>query len=183
MCPTNSRPLPASSERPNPTNALPIKFTAPWTQKRLAELPRCCHSASLAWQKNCRITAPAAPSVRDPAREERESRTVSEEDPSWRPRRTRPPIARTHLRLIRPTSRRWREYGKLVEESSRLQAAYLKPLETGKVPTTGADEMQEVVRTLGRVAERWWSDPEKLMEAQRRFTTALRTCGRSRCSA
>ncbi|MGL4324253.1 MAG: PHA/PHB synthase family protein [Beijerinckiaceae bacterium] len=63
--------------------------------------------------------------------------------------------------------------GKLVEESARLQAAYLKPLESGKAPTTGADEVQEVLRSLGRVAERWWSDPERLMEAQRRFTTGF----------
>lgn len=63
--------------------------------------------------------------------------------------------------------------GKLVEESARLQAAYLKPLESGKAPASGADEVQEIVRTLGRVAERWWSDPEKLMDAQRRYTAGF----------
>ncbi|WP_342362013.1 class I poly(R)-hydroxyalkanoic acid synthase [Terrarubrum flagellatum] len=62
---------------------------------------------------------------------------------------------------------------KMVEEGARLQAAYLKPVERGEIPATAADEVQEVVRTLGQVAQSWLSSPEKAIEAQTRFTTGF----------
>jgi polyhydroxyalkanoate synthase len=63
--------------------------------------------------------------------------------------------------------------GKMVEEGARLQAAYMKPVERGEIPATAADEVQEVVRTLGQVAQSWLSSPEKTIEAQTRFSAGF----------
>ena len=58
---------------------------------------------------------------------------------------------------------------RFVEEASRATAAYLKPIET-KTATPGiADEVGDVVKTLGKVAETWLIDPERAIEAQRRL--------------
>jgi polyhydroxyalkanoate synthase len=51
--------------------------------------------------------------------------------------------------------------GRLVEEYGKVTAAYLKPIERGEAKTGQADEASEMVKTLGRVAERWVSDPSQ----------------------
>ncbi|MET0606347.1 MAG: class I poly(R)-hydroxyalkanoic acid synthase, partial [Beijerinckiaceae bacterium] len=62
---------------------------------------------------------------------------------------------------------------KMMEEGARLQAAYMKPVERGEIPATAADEVQEVVRALGQVAQSWLASPEKTIEAQTRFTSGF----------
>lgn len=62
---------------------------------------------------------------------------------------------------------------KIMEEGARLQAAYMKPVERGEIPPTIADEAQEVVRTLGQIAQSWLSNPQKAIEAQTRFSTGF----------
>lgn len=59
---------------------------------------------------------------------------------------------------------------RLVEEYGKVTAAYLKPIERGEAKTGQADEASEMVKTLGRVAERWVSDPRKIIEAQASIT-------------
>src|SRR3954470_9599068 len=59
--------------------------------------------------------------------------------------------------------------GRFVEEAGKVTAAYLKPLEQGKADTSLADSVAEVVRTLGQVAENWFTDPQKMVEAQTRI--------------
>ncbi|KUL94891.1 poly(3-hydroxyalkanoate) synthetase [Bosea sp. WAO] len=61
--------------------------------------------------------------------------------------------------------------GKLVEQAGKVTAAYLKPIERGEAKTGAADEASEMVKVLGRVAERWVSDPQKIIEAQASLTT------------
>ncbi|MBN9447024.1 MAG: class I poly(R)-hydroxyalkanoic acid synthase, partial [Bosea sp.] len=61
--------------------------------------------------------------------------------------------------------------GKLVEQAGKVTAAYLKPIERGEAKTGAADEASEMVKVLGRVAERWVSDPHKIIEAQASITT------------
>lgn len=56
--------------------------------------------------------------------------------------------------------------GRLVEEYGKVTAAYLKPIERGEAKTGQADEASDMVKTLGRVAERWVADPAKIVEAQ-----------------
>jgi polyhydroxyalkanoate synthase len=75
--------------------------------------------------------------------------------------------------------------GRLVEEYGKVTAAYLKPLERGEAKTGQADEASDMVKTLGRVAERWVNDPSKIIEAQASLTgdfmnlwsTALKRAG------
>jgi len=55
---------------------------------------------------------------------------------------------------------------RLVEEYGKVTAAYLKPIERGEAKTGQADEASDMVKTLGRVAERWVNDPAKIIEAQ-----------------
>lgn len=61
--------------------------------------------------------------------------------------------------------------GRFVEEYGKATAAYLKPIERGEAKGGQADEASEMVKTLGRVAERWVSDPRKIMEAQASITS------------
>lgn len=60
--------------------------------------------------------------------------------------------------------------GRLMEEAGKVTAAYLKPIERGEVKTAAADEASEMVKTIGRVAERWITDPRKIIEAQASLT-------------
>ncbi len=60
--------------------------------------------------------------------------------------------------------------GRLFEEYGKVTAAYLKPLERGQAKTGQADEASDMVKTLGRVAERWVNDPAKIIEAQASLT-------------
>lgn len=61
--------------------------------------------------------------------------------------------------------------GRLVEEYGKVTAAYLKPIERGEANTGKAEEASEMVKTLGRVAEKWVSDPRKIIEAQSSLTS------------
>ncbi|POR51235.1 polyhydroxyalkanoate synthase [Bosea psychrotolerans] len=60
--------------------------------------------------------------------------------------------------------------GRLVEEYGKVTAAYLKPIERGEAKPAATEEVSEMVKTLGRVAERWVSDPRKIIEAQASIT-------------
>ncbi len=50
-------------------------------------------------------------------------------------------------------------------------AAYLRPRETGEIKTTIADEIGEMVRSIGHVAEYYMADPARAIEAQTALTT------------
>jgi polyhydroxyalkanoate synthase len=56
---------------------------------------------------------------------------------------------------------------RLVEESGKAIAAYVRPQEAGPATSTAPDEVADVVKTLGRIAETWLSDPHRTLEAQR----------------
>jgi len=66
-----------------------------------------------------------------------------------------------------------RNLARLVEEGGRALAAYLKPREQGRnADGTAADEVAEVVKTLGHVAEYWLADPQRSLELQTRLGKA-----------
>jgi polyhydroxyalkanoate synthase subunit PhaC len=58
-----------------------------------------------------------------------------------------------------------------VEEAGKATAAYLKPIEERRVAPGNADEMSDMVKTLGRLAETWLIDPQRAIEAQSRLGT------------
>jgi polyhydroxyalkanoate synthase len=64
-----------------------------------------------------------------------------------------------------------RNMARLVEESGKAFAAYMRPMEAGELHPDIAEAVGDVVRTLGQVAERWLSDPAKALEAQAAFST------------
>jgi len=61
---------------------------------------------------------------------------------------------------------------RLIEEGGRALAAYLKPREGGRDDSELADELTEVVKTLGHVAEYWLADPQRTVELQSRLGKA-----------
>jgi polyhydroxyalkanoate synthase len=65
-----------------------------------------------------------------------------------------------------------RNLARLIEEGGRAMAAYLKPREEGRKNNALAEEVGEVVKTLGHVAEYWLEDPQRALEAQNRLGKA-----------
>jgi polyhydroxyalkanoate synthase subunit PhaC len=56
---------------------------------------------------------------------------------------------------------------RMVEESGKALAAYLKPREQGQLAADGrAEEIADVVKTLGHVLEYWLADPKRALELQ-----------------
>jgi polyhydroxyalkanoate synthase len=57
-----------------------------------------------------------------------------------------------------------------VEEGGRALAAYLKPREEGQAPADAiAEQVSEIVKTVGQIGEYWSSDPARMIEAQTRL--------------
>jgi polyhydroxyalkanoate synthase subunit PhaC len=59
-----------------------------------------------------------------------------------------------------------RNIARMVEEGGKALAAYLKPREQGEVKIEPSDEIADVVKTFGQVAEYWLSDPQRATEIQ-----------------
>src|ERR1019366_7156252 len=55
---------------------------------------------------------------------------------------------------------------RMIEESGKALAAYMKPREEGKHNDELADDVTDVVKTVGQVAEYWLSDPQRAVELQ-----------------
>jgi polyhydroxyalkanoate synthase subunit PhaC len=62
-----------------------------------------------------------------------------------------------------------RNTARFIEGAGKAAAAYLKPVQEGQPPAAG--DVSEAVKSLGRVAEIWMSDPQKSFEAQSRLGT------------
>jgi polyhydroxyalkanoate synthase subunit PhaC len=67
-----------------------------------------------------------------------------------------------------------RNLARMVEDGGKALAAYLKPREEGRsgTDTEFSDEVTEVVKTIGQVAEYWLSDPQRAVELQTRLAKA-----------
>ena len=55
---------------------------------------------------------------------------------------------------------------RMIEEGGKAMAAYLKPREEGRADSGPAEQMSEVTRTLGQVAEYWLTDPKRALDLQ-----------------
>src|SRR5471032_388227 len=55
---------------------------------------------------------------------------------------------------------------RMVEEGGKALAAYMKPREEGKIKGELAEDVTDVVKTVGQVAEYWLSDPQRALELQ-----------------
>jgi polyhydroxyalkanoate synthase len=58
---------------------------------------------------------------------------------------------------------------RMVEEGGKALAAYLKPREGGQIHAGLSDEMNDMVKTLGEIANYWLSDPSRAVELQSRL--------------
>src|SRR5262249_43152930 len=58
---------------------------------------------------------------------------------------------------------------RLIEEGGRAVAAYLRPRENGARKTGYSDEVADVVKTIGQVAEYWYADPQRAADMQTRL--------------
>ncbi len=59
-----------------------------------------------------------------------------------------------------------RNLARLIEEGGKAFGAYLKPREEGRIKGDLAEDLSEIVGTLGRVADYWLSDPKRAVELQ-----------------
>jgi polyhydroxyalkanoate synthase len=59
-----------------------------------------------------------------------------------------------------------RNLARMIEEGGKALAAYMKPREEGKIKGEMADNLADVVKTVGHVAEYWLSDPQRSIELQ-----------------
>ena len=59
-----------------------------------------------------------------------------------------------------------RNLARLIEEGGKALAAYLKPREEGKIRTELGENLTDAVKTVGRVAEYWMSDPQRAIGLQ-----------------
>ena len=66
-----------------------------------------------------------------------------------------------------------RNMARLVEESGKVVASYIRPIEAGELHPDVAEGVSDVVRTLGQVAERWLIDPAKAIEAQSALSSSF----------
>ncbi len=55
---------------------------------------------------------------------------------------------------------------RMIEEGGKALAAYMKPREEGKIKSEMAEDVTDVVKTVGHVAEYWLSDPKRAVELQ-----------------
>ncbi len=59
-----------------------------------------------------------------------------------------------------------RNLARLIEEGGKTLAAYLKPREDGTIRDGLSEDVGEIVKTVGQVAEYWLSDPQRAIELQ-----------------
>ncbi len=59
-----------------------------------------------------------------------------------------------------------RNIGRMVEEGGKALAAYMRPREEGKIKGELAEDVTDVVKTIGQVTEYWLSDPQRTLELQ-----------------
>jgi polyhydroxyalkanoate synthase subunit PhaC len=58
-----------------------------------------------------------------------------------------------------------------IEQTGKALAAFMRPRERGEIKAVLADDIGEMVRSLGHVAEYYLSEPKRALEAQTAFTT------------
>jgi polyhydroxyalkanoate synthase len=61
---------------------------------------------------------------------------------------------------------------RMIEDGGKALAAYLRPREDGQIRHGLSDEMADMVKTLGEVAEYWLADPQRAVELQSRIGKA-----------
>ena len=66
-----------------------------------------------------------------------------------------------------------RNVASAIEHAGKAMAAYMRPREAGEIKTTIADDVGDLVRSLGHLAEYYMSDPARAIEAQTALTIRI----------
>ena len=166
-----------SSDLPKKTRRAPPPATAKKTSIRAPHLTgkavsgKAAPKARLAKAKSPAVAPLAAIELAPPAAVPKTKSAAPEPAPNSKPAPAHAaspapvaPAARdTPLPNVEALSR---NIARFVEEGGKALAAYLKPRETGEIQGGGADDMVDMVTTLGRVAEYYASDSQRAFEAQ-----------------
>jgi polyhydroxyalkanoate synthase len=160
-----SRPSGSGPSRRRKPKAAPATISAPESGRRLPELQAMPASPSVQFAVPERPqpaeTPPAAPK---PAAATEPAPAAAQSAPAA----PQPLPAAAHPGNI-DVEALARNLARLVEESGRAVAAYLKPREDGTLRMGYADEVADAVKTLGQVAEYWYADPQRTVEMQARI--------------
>jgi polyhydroxyalkanoate synthase subunit PhaC len=62
---------------------------------------------------------------------------------------------------------------RLMEQAGKLAAAYIRPREQGQTALTPSNEANDMVKTLGKLAEHWMADPQRAFEAQTKLGSEM----------
>ena len=60
-----------------------------------------------------------------------------------------------------------------MEQGGRALAAYLQPRETGEIKSSIADDVREMIKSIGQVAQYYMAEPQRAFEAQAALTTRM----------
>jgi len=127
---------------------------------------------SPAQQKPSPPALPSSPYPPQPANEDRKEGALQ---PAINPPEAPNPDGGAQLALAAPYPYKIdvealsKNMGRLIEEGGRAVAAYLGPRENGAQKIGYSDEVADAVKTLGRVAEYWYADPQRTVEIQTRL--------------
>ncbi len=59
-----------------------------------------------------------------------------------------------------------RNIARLIEQGGKALAAYMKPREQGKIKEDLAEDVTDIVKTIGQVTEYWMADPQRALDIQ-----------------
>jgi polyhydroxyalkanoate synthase len=112
-------------------------------------------------EKRAKAPAAAGPDLAAPAMSPQAA--VVEEAPKTLPPPSdtaTPPITSVNVEAFA------RNVARMIEEGGKALAAYMKPREEGKLKGDTGEDVVDVVKTVGHVAEYWLSDPQRAFELQ-----------------
>ena len=70
--------------------------------------------------------------------------------------------------MVHDPERFAQNFARVVEQAGKAASAYLQPREHGKEDTS-TEQINQIVRTFGKIGEYWTSDPQRAMDAQTRL--------------
>ena len=159
--PRGAKPRAAAIAAMNIPNVEFVSKTAP---PRAARKPAAAPSPAVAANKPARKQKPAAAAKLAAAPK---STAKAKPEAAPRPAATPPPdgahATPINIELLAQNAAR------LIEQGGKTLAAYLKPRESGQIKDDRADEVADIVKTLGQVAQYWLSDPQRTTQVQRQL--------------
>ena len=159
-----SAPIPASSETPPP---------APAPASASQESPKAAEAASEA-PLQAVLQEPAKAPETPPAVPAKAETSAQAQTTSGAPAETKGPGSSASGEAVFPVpdaETLAHNISQAIEHAGKVFAAYMRPREAGEIKTTIADDIGEMVKSLGHVAEYYMRDPARAFEAQTALTT------------